>query len=287
MGVRGALRAKLVRAVDEVVGQHRHAQTGELRTELDGLRAEVAQLRAALETRLHRESDRVIAELRDAELRDRRDTFAAAERAAVRSAARFVVVAMGDAVSFDHPHRTLEHALDLAPTGGMACEFGVFTGTTLKIIAAARSGGGVYGFDSFDGLPERWRQGFHAGAFEVDAPPEVPGAELVVGLFADTLPGFLAAHPGPIDLLHLDADLYSSTATVLELAGPRLRPGSVVVFDEFFNYPGWEVHEARAWREYTVAHNVAFRYEAYTRDHEQVVVRLVQPGVQPSRSRSR
>jgi predicted O-methyltransferase YrrM len=62
---------------------------------------------------------------------------------------------------------------------------------------------------------------------------------------------------------------------VLEQVGPRLRPGSVVVFDEFFNYPGWEAHEARAWAEYTAAHDLAFRYEAYTHDNEQVVVRLV------------
>ena len=34
----------------------------------------------------------------------------------------------------------------------MAVEFGVYTGTTLSIIAAAREGELVYGFDSFEGL---------------------------------------------------------------------------------------------------------------------------------------
>ncbi|GAA3234805.1 class I SAM-dependent methyltransferase [Pseudonocardia petroleophila] len=247
-------------AVDEVVSRHRAEQNAEIRAQIDAsVRAEV---------------DRIVTEIRQVEIRDRRDTIAAAEREAVASTARFVQREMREARSFPHPVATLEHALALAPTGGLALEFGVFTGSTLTIIAAARDGG-VYGFDSFDGLPENWRAGFDTGAFAVARPPDVPGAELVVGLFADTLPGFLAAHPGPVDLLHLDADLHSSTACVLDAVGPRLHPGSVVVFDEFFNYPGWEQHEARAWREYAEAHGVAFRYEAFTHDNEQVVVRLV------------
>lgn len=259
MGIRAALRGRLVRAVDEVVARHRDAQTEDV---VDRLRAE-----------FRAEVERVVAEIRAVEIRDRRDTFAAAEREAVASTARFVQREMAGSRHFGHPHATLERALSLAPTGGMALEFGVYTGTTLKIIAAARDGD-VYGFDSFEGLPEDWRIGFDSGTFGIDAPPEVAGAELVVGLFDATLPGFLAEHAGPVDLLHVDADLYSSAATVLELVGPRLRPGSVVVFDEFFNYPGWEAHEARAWAEYVAAQRLDFRYEAYTLDNEQVVVRL-------------
>lgn len=261
MGVRAALRDRLIRVVDEVVARHRREQTTDLVAEFS--------------RHLRCEADRIIGEVRDGEVRARRDTFAAAEREAVASTARFVQRAMPEAIHFPHPHATLAHALEISPTGGLALEFGVFSGTTLKIIAASRDGGGVYGFDSFEGLPETWRTGFRAGAFDLDALPEVTGAELVVGLFEDTLPGFLAAHPGHVDLLHLDADLFSSTAIVLAQVGPRLRSGSVLVFDEYFNYPGWEDHEARAWQEYAAEHGVDFRYEAYTLDNEQVVVRLV------------
>jgi predicted O-methyltransferase YrrM len=217
-----------------------------------------------------------VSEVRAAESRARRDLVAAGERAAAASSARFLNVEMAEARALPDPAATLAHALSLAPSGGLALEFGVYSGRTLSMIAQARPGGAVYGFDSFAGLPETWRAGFRAGAFgDVPEPPDVPGAEIVVGMFADTVPGFLAAHPGPVDLLHLDADLYSSTATVLDLVGPRLRPGSVVVFDEFFNYPGWEQHEARAWREHVAATpGRSFRYEAYTVDNEQVVVRV-------------
>ena len=91
------------------------------------------------------------------------------------------------------------------------------------------------------------------------------------------LPGFLAEHPGPVDLLHVDADLYSAADTVLTLVGPRLHAGSVVVFDEYFNYPGWQRHEHQAWQEYVERTGTTFSYEAYTYDHEQVVVRVTEP----------
>ena len=102
----------------------------------------------------------------------------------------------------------------------------------------------------------------------------MPGAALVVGWFDETLPGFLGQHEGPVDFLHVDCDLYSSTVTVLEHVGPRLRPGSVVVFDEYFNYPGWQGGEHLAWQEYCARHQLSFSYEAYSRADEQVVVRV-------------
>jgi predicted O-methyltransferase YrrM len=235
------------------------AEVTGLRVAVDGLREDVAALRRETVAR---------------EIRDRRDMIAAGERDAVDSSARFVREAMPGARTFPNPMATLVHALGLAPrSGGLALEFGVYSGTTLQAIAEARGDGHVFGFDSFQGLPEDWRAGFAAGTFDDVEPPEVPGAELVVGWFAETLPTFLAERPEqPVDLLHLDADLYSSTATVLEHVGPRLRPGSVVVFDEYLNHPGWESGEHRAWTEYVDRTGTGFTYEAFTHDNEQVVV---------------
>lgn len=237
---------------------------------VEGLREDLAREREARQA-LHAEVTALREELHAVEIRDRRDMFAAGERDAVTSSARFVNRTMPGARTFPSPAATLAHALDIAPAGGLALEFGVYSGTTLRAIAAARRGG-VHGFDSFAGLPEHWRAGFPAGQFAVAALPEVDGAELVVGWFADTLPGFLDEHPGPVDLLHLDADLYSSTVTVLEHVGPRLRTGSVVVFDEYLNHPGWEDGEHRAWSEYAERTDTTFSYEAFTHDNEQVVV---------------
>lgn len=202
-----------------------------------------------------------------------------AQRAATAETARLISEVMPATPHFPDSRATLEFGLALAAgQEGMALEFGVFSGRTLRVIAAARDGKNVFGFDSFNGLPEDWRDGFPAGTFAVDEPPEVLGAELVTGLFADTLPGFLRDHPEPVAFLHIDADLYSSARTVLRHVGPRLRPGSVVVFDEYFNYPGWQEHEYRAWREYAAETGLRYRYEAYTHGDEQVIVRVIDAG---------
>ena len=238
-------------------------------------------LRRELQTHVqsHRESvsadlKRVVDTIREVEAGLYRNVQLAAQRKALDTSAEFMVNNMLKAAAFPHPHATLEHALTLSPKGGLALEFGVFSGTTLRIIADKRGGQKVYGFDSFEGLPEAWRSDFPAGAFAVNEPPQVDGAELVIGWFDATLPRFLERHPGPVDFLHIDCDLYSSTKTVLDLVGSRLRPGSIVMFDEYFNYPGWEQHEAKAWDEFLAKTGMQISYDAYTFNNEQVVARI-------------
>ena len=174
--------------------------------------------------------------------------------------------------SFPHPWETLRFGLRKVAVDGLLLEFGVATGATLRIVREELPDRPAYGFDVFTGLPEDWRTGFPAGAFSQEELPDVAGAELVVGLFEETLPGFMAEHPGPVAFLHLDADLYSSAVTVLEHVGPRLVEGSVVVFDEYFNYPGWQAGEHRAWEDFVARSGLEFRYDGYTFDHEQLVV---------------
>ena len=196
---------------------------------------------------------------------------------ATASTAEFILEHLRVAETFGHPHDTLRHALGLIEIPGMALEFGVASGTTLRIVAEAftEREGTVAGFDVFSGLPETWRTGFPAGEFAQESIPEVPGAQLVPGLFEHTLPSFLNDEPGPVAFLHLDADLYSSTKTVLDLLGDRLVSGSIVVFDEFFNYPGWQQHEYRAWTEFVTRTGISFEYLGYTVDNEQVIAKIV------------
>jgi predicted O-methyltransferase YrrM len=235
----------------------------------------VAPVEARLARIVRAEVDRAVGDL---EFRARRDLLAAGERDAALSSALWAEEVMPTARVFHDPVSTLEYALSAAPQGGMALEFGVFAGRSLTVIADARKGENVYGFDSFQGLPEDYRPHVRQGVFALDQLPRVEGAELVVGWFDDTLPVFLATHPGPVDFLHVDGDLYSSAVTVLDLVGPRLLPGSIVVFDEFFNYPGWQKHEFRAWEEYLARTGTEVAYEAYTSNNEQVVARIVDIG---------
>jgi hypothetical protein len=150
---------------------------------------------------------------------------------------------------------------------GVALEFGVATGQTINRIARTLEGWAVYGFDSFEGLPEAWER-HPAGAYAQKRLPDVPAnVTLIKGWFSDTLPDFVAGnepalHERGIDLLHLDADLYSSTKCALDHIGQYLNPGCVVVFDEYIGYPNWEQHERKAWEEFVAASGVTFKFTA-------------------------
>lgn len=156
--------------------------------------------------------------------------------------------------------------------GGVALEFGVGTGTSMRQILAE---GGAYGFDSFKGLPEDWRPGFSAGAFACEPPHDLLH-RLVIGLFEDTLPEFFRAPmPSiPISLVHIDCDLYSSTRTVLKHVMPHVQPGCYIVFDEWHGYEGCEQHEQRAWREYADTHP-DLRWEVIGHSFQQWGIRIV------------
>lgn len=199
------------------------------------------------------------------------------ERQALADTAHFISDEMPHLIGYrgDTPLEAklalLRDALDQAPASGLVVEFGVATGATLREMAAKRPV--CYGFDSFEGLPEGWRAGYTKGSF-AQSLPEVGTAELVVGWFDESLPRFLATHPEPFSFVHLDADLYSSTRTVFELACDRFVAGTVIVFDEYFNYPGWRQHEHLAFREFLDGYAGEFEYLAYNAMHEQVAVRL-------------
>ncbi|WP_137725767.1 class I SAM-dependent methyltransferase [Prescottella subtropica] len=281
-GFRKSARLKVQRAVDEVVRESDRKARIENENRHDQILAELTayngeMMRVLTELTETREQVAAIGQrLHDLEQRTRRDITHALDIRATDESARFVLEHMPTAPAFRHPHDTLRHGLELVKVDGLALEFGVASGTTLRIISESLqpTGHDVWGFDVWTGLPEAWRTGFPAGEFAQQSAPTVPGARLVSGLFDDTLPGFLTDHPGPVAFAHLDADLYSSTRTVLDLVGDRLVPGSVLVFDEYLNYPGWQNHEHRAWTEFVARTGVRFEYLAYTADHEQVVVRI-------------
>jgi predicted O-methyltransferase YrrM len=163
----------------------------------------------------------------------------------------------------------LTHSLSLAKVDGLILEFGVASGRTITHLAKLTHSM-VYGFDSFEGLPEDWRSGFAKGAFAGDLPQVPKNVTLVKGWFDATLPDFLSSKPGPIALLHVDCDLYSSTKTIFDLLAKRIVPGTVIVFDEYWNYPNWKVHEHKAFEEFKAAYRVTCKPIGFVPSHQQV-----------------
>lgn len=191
---------------------------------------------------------------------------------------------MADAIGFETQKEVLDYALSLTTIPGHYLEFGVFTGGTIRHIAKQLRRGGkadasIHGFDSFEGLPEAW-SGFSLGrsVFSTGGRlPRVPSnVVLHKGWFSDTLPKWRETVSGPIAFMHVDCDIYSSTVEIFEGLQARMQPGTVIVFDEYFNYPNWERHEFKAWREFVERRGWTYEYLAYAR--QQVAVRILTTG---------
>jgi len=129
---------------------------------------------------------------------------------------------------------SLEYSLGLInPDYPHVLEFGVCTGTTLRTIRDnLGSRFKVYGFDSFEGLPEDWPGTVcRKGEFAAEQ-PDIAGVEFFQGWFKDTIHDYVK-QAEPIALLHLDCDLYSSTKDVLWPLNPFILPGTIIVCDEW------------------------------------------------------
>ncbi|WP_338661175.1 class I SAM-dependent methyltransferase [Pararoseomonas sp. SCSIO 73927] len=188
--------------------------------------------------------------------------------AAGLDSANYATSHMADAKRCRSKRALLNEAAAKATLPGLVLEFGVFSGRSINHIAELFPGP-VYGFDSFEGLPENWGR-FRKGHFATALPAVAENVELVVGWFNETLPGFLREHPGDIRLLHVDCDLYSSTRTIFDECRDRIRAGTVIVFDEYFNYPGWRDHEFRAFQEFVAEAGLNYEYFGLTPQGQQV-----------------
>lgn len=121
-------------------------------------------------------------------------------------------------------------------------EFGVFEGESIGFWATKNSNASssFYGFDSFEGLPEDWFPGMGKGSFDVGGRlPNIDDTRVkfVKGWFNQTLPAFVGKikpDDGAQIVLHLDADLYSSTYYVLNCLYFQnyIKSGTLMIFDE-------------------------------------------------------
>ena len=142
-------------------------------------------------------------------------------------------------------------------------EFGVAGGTTINYISKFTNDK-VYGFDSFEGLPEKWRDGFDKGAFNRNGnlPLVNNNVELIKGWFSNTLPEFIKKHNKKVSFIHMDADLYSSTKFIFDTLKDYIDNDCIIVFDELVNYSGYdgEKGELRAFYEFITENTVNYKW---------------------------
>ena len=159
---------------------------------------------------------------------------------------------------------------------GDILEFGVYKGESLLDFADRCPRRHVYGFDSFAGLPEAWWT-FPKGAFQTDLPRiEKANVTLVKGHFDESVPGFLEQWKGRAAIVHVDCDLYESTLSCLRPILSRCQKGTIVLFDEYYNYPDFAQHEWLAWRVICAQYKIAASCIAY--DGRRAAFELADPG---------
>jgi hypothetical protein len=146
---------------------------------------------------------------------------------------------------------------------GLWLEFGVFSGKSINIISKYTENI-VYGFDSFEGLPEDWRPGYEKGKFNMNGnyPTVNKNVKLIKGLFQETLEKFITENNKKISFLHLDADLYSSTKYVLDTLKHNISKDCIILFDELINFPEYDGNnsELRALNEWSDENKVEYKF---------------------------
>jgi len=163
---------------------------------------------------------------------------------------------------------------------GLWMEFGVYRGTSISNFAKFCPTT-IYGFDSFEGLPETWDDDNKKGTFSLNgkipmgflnkkeghtdpgmysreqAPTLTPwpkNVSLIKGWFDDSLPTFLKNHSEKAAFVHIDSDIYSSAVTILSCLEEenRFQSGTIVAFDELCDYPDYREHEIKAFAEFLI-----------------------------------
>ncbi|MBS1665567.1 MAG: class I SAM-dependent methyltransferase [Bacteroidetes bacterium] len=176
-----------------------------------------------------------------------------------------------------HEHVIQSEGLDQKPIHYL--EFGVAGGTSFAwwIKANQNPRSLFFGFDTFEGLPEDWHF-FKKGAFSYDTPfiDDARGT-FIKGLFQDTVYKFLANYSRNTDtpevtrVLHLDADLYSSTLFALTMMAPYLRNGDILLFDEF-NIPN---HEFAAWNDFVRSYYIKYEVIGAVNNFYQTAIKVI------------
>lgn len=154
-------------------------------------------------------------------------------------------------------------------------EFGVASGVSFKwwLKKNTSADSRFYGFDTFEGLPEEWgpyAKGAMAHSLE-SLQINDPRATFYKGLFQDTLTPFLESYKSNNrKLIHLDADLFSSTLFTLSQFYRFLNSGDLLMFDEF----AVPTHEFLAFKLFTESFYVDYEVVAAANNYLFVAIKI-------------
>lgn len=180
---------------------------------------------------------------------------------------------------------------------GLWLEFGVFCGRSIEQLSR-KCPHDIFGFDSFEGLPEEWDSNNPKACFSLNGQipagyiigenhsmfnrnlpnniaPWPENVKLVQGYFDSVLPKFLEKYEGDVALVHIDSDIYSSAKTVFDNLKGRIKLGTLIIFDELLDYNDYRKHEIKAFAEFLLDTGLDYEPLLYQNlGYSQVCVRI-------------
>ena len=157
-------------------------------------------------------------------------------------------------------------------------EFGVYQGESIKywLQLYKNNGSRFWGFDTFSGLPEAWKEGneiaITVGTFNVSGQVPIVNdnrVSFVKGLFHNTLSDFLSTFKAQGNLIiHNDSDLYSSSLLLLTKCDAIIKSRTVVIFDELSSW----MNEFRALEDYSQAYYRNYHILCRTQNFNEVAL---------------
>lgn len=151
---------------------------------------------------------------------------------------------------------------------GIGLEFGVFRGRTINLFSGMLPKYRFFGFDSFVGLKEDWAgHSLPRGSFSQGGvlPRVNSNVELLQGWFDETLPVFVTENEiKDVRFIHIDGDTYEAAKVVLDTLASQLKPGTLILFDEYLGYPNWKNGEHKALIEAKEKFGLRIKYRAFT-----------------------
>jgi len=178
-------------------------------------------------------------------------------------------------IDFDIRHTMFRDAtrfIDYELIGGDIFEFGVYSGRSLALLSYYHElnknnihkidfSRKIIGFDSFDGLPDsnnhpRWKKNmfginhsYHPiinigdkitpdVIYDLFKKCNLPKPNIEVGDFSYTIKNTIGSVYNKAALIHIDCDLYESTKTVLFGIESIIQEGTILLFDDWFNFKG-------------------------------------------------
>jgi len=84
---------------------------------------------------------------------------------------------------------------------------------------------------------------------------------------------FLEEKKPLINFVHMDMDTYETTKFILQNIKKYLDKNSIILFDELYNFTGWEVGEYKALKE--VFKETEYKFIAFSKNQSPVAIKIL------------